>query len=799
MFPINGIFINKKNMTGRKITLRNVGSTNGIFTYQTLSTLIWQYQVEILPGQTKTIFCVDGTFTYDANQHNISVLENIPFPPDASTTTTTTSPIPNQNKTLIQISTISDTNTNWEYSILNYGQNSILGPVDLSLDSMDWDFIDSYETINGWLVVFSDNNNKNIKFIDKNGYIVYTYTASTLTWAYDTLDNKYGYYTDYDNLKCIFTDFTNVTVYDIPSNYDNFYLDYNYDSSNSVGAIFFQRIGDYSSYILFKPTGHTLLYNWDNTSYGLTSVVYYKSNYFMILVYSVINGQYSFFNVYDSNGVLIKSENLTSNNLTSINTISNTTTTTNAINFSGYIEGGTTISGSGATFYVNIINGTVDQCTVIAKGDGYQVGNTIIFDGTVFGGVSGDDNVTITVTSLGDFAYTNYDINSFGEGKTSIIMSSNDNSVPYLIYVYDGPNNELYTTKHDQRVGSYGYYDWWTYYTDIYDYSQNNPIGEDIHIQFNDDDGGWNDNLYSVDYCDIVSWYDSNKSFEVYTFADNANYNYYISLYYYYIGKSLILYSNRDDNFINHEVIQQGQHQTIQIVQTNSLDGWNFNDWWMGENFMTKFFLNGPSEYLYFIYKYDGTYVDNIYVNAVNEGSNADSQYNSMILVNNHLEKTYYWNDSVSNIVTLGEYYDSWNGQDDYYTTLNRNEGNFVIFNTNTQQARIITNNSISSIISLSDSSGGYSVRIGKNLMAYQYQNPSSNKIVVKVYNLSGTLLTTVTTNEDSVNNFRLKENRVFLQTETGSNYVHYLITSQGYKKVTTTTESSTFRWNDWN
>jgi len=787
-------------MTGRKITLKNIGSTIGLFTYQTLSTSIWQYQVEILPGQTKIIFCVDGTFSYDPNQHDITIIESIPFPPDFSTTTTTTSPIPNENKTLIQVSTISNTNTNWEYSILNYGQNSILGPVDLGLDSNDWNFDNYSTTINGWLLVFSHNNYKNIKFIDKNGYIIYTYTASTLAWDYDTLGNQYAYYTDYVNLKCIFTDFTNVTVYDIPSNYDYFGFDYNYDDSNSVGGVFKQVIGNYSTYLLFKPTGYSILYNWDNTSYGVDSVIYYKSNYFVIFVYNLTNDQYSFFNVYDSNGVLIKSENLTSNNPTSISGVTHTPTTTNPLDFNGYVTGGVTNgNGSGATFYVVISSGTVTQCSPIAKGNGYQINNTITFDGTVFGGTSGVDNIIMTVTSLGNFEYTNYDFNAFGEGKINIIMWGDDNSIPYLIYVYDGPNNQLYTTNHDRNVGNYGYYDWITYYTDIYNESLSSQSGEDIHIQFNDDDGSYNGYLWSVDYCNIVSWYNSNNSFEVYNFAVNANYDYYISRYNYYVGESLILLSNRDDNFINYEVFQQGQHQTIQVVQTNSLDGWYFNDYWSGEKFMTTFNLNGNSEYLYFIHNYDGTYIDDLYINAQNTGYNSDTQYNSMVLINYHLNKTYYWNSSVNNIVTLDEYYDNWNTENSYYTTLNQNHGNFVIFNTDTQQARILTKDSISPIISLTNSDDGYNVRIGKDLMAYLYVDTSSYVIVVKVYNLSGRLLTTVRTNETDSINFTIEENRVYLKTYTGGNNVHYLITSYGYKKVTTSDASSTFVPNDWN
>ena len=788
-------------MAGRKITLQNVGSTVGVFRYQTLSTFIWEYQSVILPGQTKVIFSVDDTFSYDENLYSISVIENIPFPPSGSTVTTTTvSPIPNEGKTLIQISTISSTNLNWEYSVLNYGTNSILGPVSLGISSSGWSFNSEYRTVNGWMLFFSSQSNDDVlvKFINKNGSIVHSYSGSTNSYNIDNFGNYGAYFADFDNLKMIFTDFTNVLEYDIPSGYDDFYLDSNYDDSNSVGAIFIQRIGNYSSYILFKPTGYSVLYNWDSNSYNVDSLVYRKSNYFVIIAYSLDNDQYSFFNIYNGDGVLIKSENLLSNNPTSINTITSTPNTTNPIDFNGYVDNGTT-SGDGvnAVFYVSITSGST-SVNVTGKGNNYQVGDTITFDGTVFGGTSGVDNITITVTSLGNFEYNEFDINFFGDGKMNLILWDGlNNNIPYLVYVYDGTNNEIYKMNHNRVTGIANYYDWITYYDDLNDESNDGVPSEDFHINFYDDDGSWNGNLYSMDYCNIVSWFNGEQSFTTYQFAYNDNYDVYLSLYEDYLGDSLILYSNRDDNYINYEVFTLSGQQTVQIVQTSSLDGWNFNNVWAGEKLMTEFYLQGTNESLFFIHNYDGTYVDDLYVNAGNDGSDYDGEYNSIIINNYFNDTTYYWNSSLDHIVTLPDFYPDWNSANNYTTTLNHNEGNFVLFNDATYKAIIVTKNSVTSSINIS---GGYdyNFRIGKNVMSYLYKNNSTDKIVVKVYNLQGLLLNVINTNETTYNNFIISENRVYLQTGSGSNYIHYLITANGYKTVTTSNNNSTYSVNDW-
>ena len=788
-------------MTGRKITLKNVGSTIGIFTYQTLSTLIWQYQVEILPGQTKVIFCVDGTFSYDANRHNISVLENVEFPPTGNTvTTTTTSSIPNEGQTLIQVSTISSTNTNWEYSLLNYGTNTILGPINLGISSTNWIWADSKNSNNGYCLRFSNNSTdeERFYFIDKNGVIVYTYNDTTNNFVYGTLENgKTAYFTDYINLKFIFTDFTNVVEYDIPSNYDTFYVDSEYNDSNTVGSVIYQRIDNYATYMLFKPTGYSLLYNWDTSSYQVESLVYVNSDYFVMMAWTLTNDQYSFFNVYDSNGVLIKSENLLSNNPTSISGITVTPSITNTITFNGYISGGTTNSGStgsGAVFLIDINTGTTVSCIVYGKGNGYEVGDTITFDGTIFGGTSGVDNVVITADTLGNFTYDSFDINFFGDGKMNVILwDNNNNTVPYLIYVYDGITNDLYTTNHDHDAGLTSYYDWWTYRWELDNFSYEGQPSQDIHIQFNDDDGSFDGNLYSVDDCDIISWYNSDPGFVVYEFAKNRNYDYYISLDYYYVGDSLILYSNRDDNYINYEVFTPSGHETIQVVQTNSLDGWIFNNRWAGQKYATSFFLLGTNEELLFIHNYDGTYIDDLYING---SSDYDGQYNSLIITNYDTDLNYYWNTTVDHIQSLNEFYGEWNSTNQYYTTLNHNEGNIVIFNTNTYIAKILTKDSISPLINLSVGNN-YSGGIGKNLVAYCYNDGVTNLVTVKVYNLQGTLLKNISTNETSWNVFRVEGNRVYLQTDSGNNIIHYLITSKGYKSVTTSNFTSGYEYNN--
>jgi len=59
-----------------------------------------------------------------------------------------------------------------------------------------------------------------------------------------------------------------------------------------------------------------------------------------------------------------------------------------------------TASGSGATFRVTVSSGSVTDVQIVNKGRFYSDSDTLLIDGTLIGGVSGDDDITITVTAI---------------------------------------------------------------------------------------------------------------------------------------------------------------------------------------------------------------------------------------------------------------------------------------------------------------------------------------------------------------------------------------------------------------
>jgi hypothetical protein len=80
-------------MACSKYTLTNTGSTTVNFNYQRCDDTLWQYQIELLPNQTKNIWLVNGTYSSaQLFQQSIVLIDNGVFPPLQITPTPSVTP-----------------------------------------------------------------------------------------------------------------------------------------------------------------------------------------------------------------------------------------------------------------------------------------------------------------------------------------------------------------------------------------------------------------------------------------------------------------------------------------------------------------------------------------------------------------------------------------------------------------------------------------------------------------------------------------------------------------------------------
>jgi len=96
-------------MACSKYTLTNTGSTIVNFSYRRCDDSLWDYQVELLPNQTKNIWVLNGTYTVAPSFKNlISLVDQGPFPPINATNT----PTPSNTQTPSPTITPTETPTN---------------------------------------------------------------------------------------------------------------------------------------------------------------------------------------------------------------------------------------------------------------------------------------------------------------------------------------------------------------------------------------------------------------------------------------------------------------------------------------------------------------------------------------------------------------------------------------------------------------------------------------------------------------------------------------------------------------
>jgi hypothetical protein len=297
---------------GQKITLQNTGTNIGSVSYQNLSDLSFVRSMIISPKQTITIWCVTNSLNITRiTNSNVIIVSSEEFPPVPSTPPT----IP-QRKTEIVIGTI-DSSPNWQSYVFNYDTGSFSSPVNTGVNYTTCDIYNVYSlTKSGYMVTFYGSNEVYNNFYDYLGNVINSYSAES--------SEKFDYYVtdgflifiDYDNGVLLYSD--GVTVKTIEWNTDNtFEVDGNPGSlmssqyANSNKFVVYSGNGSYSTYQLIDMNGVTPLINYDNRIIEVYTPKNEGTNFISSFFYNKNSDVYSFFNIYDSNGKILKEIDLT--------------------------------------------------------------------------------------------------------------------------------------------------------------------------------------------------------------------------------------------------------------------------------------------------------------------------------------------------------------------------------------------------------------------------------------------------------------------------------------------------------
>jgi uncharacterized delta-60 repeat protein len=226
-------------MACSKYTLTNTGSTIVNFSYRRCDDSMWDYQVELLPNQSKNIWVIDDTYTVAPSFKSvITLVDDGPFPPIDATNTPTPSNSPTPTETLAE--TVSETST---------------PTPTLTLTSTPWDYCYSF---NGGF-----NEQAETAFEDNLGRIVFGGLFTSYSGLPFNRIVRINSDASVDNTFNIGTGFNN-SVYDVEPQSDNKIL---------VGGFFDSYSGvSFGKIVRLNVNGS--IDNTFNTGTGFEGVVY---------------------------------------------------------------------------------------------------------------------------------------------------------------------------------------------------------------------------------------------------------------------------------------------------------------------------------------------------------------------------------------------------------------------------------------------------------------------------------------------------------------------------------------------
>lgn len=297
-------------MACKKYQITNTGTTDFYFNYKRCSDQMWQYETQLNPSQTKTIWLEKGTYSSPfTNSAGASIVDLGDFPPSGTTTPSTPSTnISYRHKSILTLSSLSGS-SNWHYAVLNYDKTTILGPIDTGVN-ISHTLRDSTafpHTDGGYMIIFSGVSNINTIFLDFQGNVIDTYTANT-TYINTYTTSSFQIMVDYNNGVLVYSNGVSVNMIDFDTNSD-FGVDTNYDNSIKDAFVVYSGYSAYSSYNLVNINGIKPLYNWDNRLYECEVPKYENATFIPILAYSSFN-EYTFMNIFSSNGTFLQSVDL---------------------------------------------------------------------------------------------------------------------------------------------------------------------------------------------------------------------------------------------------------------------------------------------------------------------------------------------------------------------------------------------------------------------------------------------------------------------------------------------------------
>jgi hypothetical protein len=402
---------------------------------------------------------------------------------------------------------------------------------------------------------------------------------------------------------------------------------------------------------------------------------------------------------------------------------------------------------------------------------------------------SGDNNVLslkfydylgnlIRNIDTSSYSYSNYDFNEYGDNKASFLFYDNgDVNVDYRHINYDFTNNVLVS---ETITRSSQYENWNTYRDSPHMYSSEYEYMKNIYYLFYGNTNEIVVGFSSLDYAKFYYLEDGDTSGNTYVFTNDGEYTKSID-YWSFQGVRDTLKFTYDDGVGNLKFMflkSTGNLTRETNILLSDVDdaGWSveFGDY-MSYTIQT---YDGDDYFkTLYILKYDNSEYETLGP-ALNYDTNWNSYYNILLISDNNNGSYYYFNKNSNGVQLISSGLTmNVNNQNYYYTSDNIMKSKVVLHFPDSNEIKILTEDSLSSTISLpAQSYGAYSINVMEDFFVYLYiDGDNSNNLTAKAYDYSGNLLNTIDTGiSDWAEGWNSAKNRFWFSQYTGSGMLTY-------------------------
>jgi hypothetical protein len=572
-------------------------------------------------------------------------------------------------------------NSNWNYSILDYSNKTIKGPIDTNNEtSTNTELIPL--TNSGYLLIFYNTSTTILTsiFLNLLGDVMETYSSITEDYNSVSLTGNYVVIHDRDNKIFKYSDgLLNVKTIEYT---DSFILNSSSDYTNLNGFVCTSGAtsGDRSCLFINMDTVITLT-NYDSSIYQLDSFLYVKGDFILLTYLNISTQIYDMFEIYSSQGDLLQQENFSALNL-------------NSIEFKGY-----------------------------------------------------------------------------GTNKTTLIFKNSSNrTIDYLIYNYDGETDILIYTNH-QRGDNYSS----SFNFNIKDLGPTQTKSENSFIVFY---SGYNNNsLVEVNYADILPIFSGDTDFrQPYQFQTSGNLDKSLGINIAHLNDySFIIPCVSGDGYLSLFVVKPDGYSFTNVFPTNDIENSQISSNQLGNYFGILPYINTYTQGNYYIYDKNGDYVTSESMSNASVSLVIEFDLDTVFV--KYDLNSYYYNSISSefNLIPSGQNYNQVYKSTSFTTESGLNVGNLFIFNSTDKIGRLITPTGITEEV-IFYNSNNYEFRINSNYVIHEYDDGSN--INITMYDLSLNPIKTVTTNEHSLIDFSLYDDRLLLITSSAGETYNYLITT---------------------